>query len=245
MKKVLLLALLLSGCNYNRGETGAQGAPGESIVTTQPVYVEVPAEEVIEVEPTEEELLKQEIEQIVQDENGYRELLGQNLLSKGLSCSVQKVNSGQCISSSSTAQGCNSGNVINTSGNTAYSYLYSGQFNQPSGAGSGVNGLIPSGLRPLFVNLNFVIRCTGQIVVLESGYYSFSLDSDDGSILTVDGQQVVNNDNNHGMTLKSGVKFLRKGVRSFSLQYAQTGSGQFGLILKVNGELVNKDLFYR
>ena len=57
--------------------------------------------------------------------------------------------------------------------------------------------------------------------------------------LTIDGTQVVNNDNNHGMTLVSGTKFLRRGVKSFSIQYAQTGSGNYGLELKAGGAAID------
>lgn len=76
-------------------------------------------------------------------------------------------------------------------------------------------------------------------MVRETDYYDFSVESDDGSILTIDGTQVVNNDNNHGMTLRSGTKFLRRGVKSFSLWYAQTGSGNYGLVLKAGGEAID------
>lgn len=229
MKKFMMFGLMvaalgLTACAPQKGDRGDAGAPGADA----PVPAPAPVDE-----------LQDQIDALVQDENDYRLGLGQTMLSEGLSCSVQKVNSGQCLSSSSTAQGCNSGNVINTSGNTTYTYLYKGWFNQLNSGGSDVNTLLPASLRSLFVGQNFVIRCSGQVVVLETGWYDFSVESDDGSILTVDGAQVVNNDNNHGMTIRTGSKFLRRGVKSFSLVYAQTGGGNFGLVLQANGSLID------
>lgn len=223
---VLLAALALTtACapqKGDKGDTGGIGPVGPAAPTPAPV-----------------DEVQEDINTLLQDENDYRLGLGQTALTAGLSCSVVKVNSGQCLSSSSTAQGCNSGNVINTTGNTTYSYTYKGNFTKLDGDSASVNTLLPANIRSQFVNQNFVIKCSGYIVVRETDYYDFSVESDDGSILTIDGTQVVNNDNNHGMTLRSGTKFLRRGVKSFSLWYAQTGSGNYGLVLKAGGEAID------
>lgn len=221
MKKfcTIFATLILAACAGPKGDKGDQGPQGEPAPT--PVVDTVQAA----------------IDAEVALENEYRLGLGQTILSSGLSCSVVKVNSGQWLSSSSPGYNAGQGVVV-TSGNTTYTYLYKGDFNQENSSGGAPNILLPVTLQPLFINTNYKISCTGQIVVLESGWYNFSVSSDDGSILTVDGTQVVNNDGNHGITTKSGSKYLRRGVKSFSVQYAQTGGGNFAMILKANNALI-------
>lgn len=55
----------------------------------------------------------------------------------------------------------------------------------------------------------------------------------------MDGTQVINNDGNHGMVLVSGTKYLRRGVRSIKIEYAQTGGGAFGLVLLAGGQSID------
>ncbi len=231
MKNVLLVTLamfVLSACGPGfKGDTGEQGPAGPQ-GPTAPIPTPAPTPVVDEVQVDIDALLK--------DENDYRLGLGQTELSSGLSCSVVQVASGAWLSTSSP--GYPGSGIIVTTGST-YSYLYKGSFSQPDSIGADPILLLPSGLRPMFAGKNFKISCSGYIVVRETGYYDFSLNSDDGSILTVDGTQVVNNDNNHGMTLKNGTKFLRRGVRSFSIQYAQSGGGNYGLILQANGSTID------
>jgi hypothetical protein len=222
MKKFILLGmslLMLAGCGQkgDKGDAGIPGAPAPTPAPTPTPTVDV---------------IQEDIDALVKDENDYRLGLGQTALTVGLSCSVVQVASGQWLSTSSP--GYPGSGVIVTTGST-YSYLYKGSFTQPDSAGSDPILLLPPSIRPMFIGKNFKISCSGYIVVRETNYYDFSLNSDDGSILTIDGGQVVNNDNNHGMTLKNGTKFLRRGVRSFNIQYAQTGGGNFGLILQAGG----------
>jgi hypothetical protein len=176
-----------------------------------------------------------DIDFLLQDENDYRLAQGQTELSNGLSCTVQAIASGQWLSSSSP--GYNAAQGVVAMNGTAYSYLFKNMFNQPNATGP--NSLLPLAIQPLFLSNKYRISCTGQIVVLETAYYSFELNSDDGSILTINGAQVINNDGNHGMTIKSGTILLRRGVRTFALLYAQTGAVNFGLILKANDELID------
>jgi hexosaminidase len=97
----------------------------------------------------------------------------------------------------------------------------------------------------LFVDKNYRISCSGQIVITQSGHYPFELSSDDGSVLRIGGSVVISNDGNHAMTLRSGSRYLREGVHPFNLDYAQTGGGNFGLTLTSGGTIVSGDLFYR
>lgn len=220
---IIVAATMFTACGI-KGDPGDIGPMGPSPSPTPTPNVDV---------------IQQDIDSLVNDENIYRLGLGQSSITNGLSCSVVEIVSGQWLSGSSPGAGA----VINTTGKTVYPYLYKGWFNQQT-ALSGTNNLLPTQLQPLYINKNYKISCSGFIVVTETNYYDFSLESDDGSILTVDGTQVINNDGNHGMTTITNTKFLRRGVRSFSIQYAQTGGGAFGLVLKAGGQTINPRVYF-
>lgn len=220
MKSVIILAAVLGLVACGRGDKGDQGDPAPTpAVSSQDA----------------------DIQAVVTDENSYRSTLGQTQLSAGLSCSVQTVASGQWLSSSSPGYNSGQGTIVLTG--SSYSFLLTQVIDQQDSPGNLANGLLPVPVQPLFINKNLKISCSGQIVVLQTAYYAFDTNSDDGSILTIDGTQVVNNDGNHGMTDKAGTKLLRRGVHSFSLVYAQTGSGNFGLILHANGADIDPKFF--
>lgn len=225
MKNVLILAAILMASLLS-----ACGQQGEVIreTTVLPAPIVPPSPPAI-VDPIQEDL-----NAVLKEENDYRSGLGQSVLSQGLACTVQALGAGQWLSSASPGYNAGQGVVAVLAGSSAYAYLYKGLFNQPDST-SGPNILLPNALQPMFLSNNYKISCSGQIIVLETGYYSFDLNSDDGSILTVNGTQVINNDGNHAMTAKTGTVFLRRGVRTFSILYAQTGAGNFGLVLKANG----------
>ena len=177
----------------------------------------------------------QQVNAIVTNENAYRESLGQTLLSSGLSCTVQAVASGSYLSSASPGYTVAQALVMT---GLSYSYLLTNGFDQAN-SNAGPNSIITPQLQPLFLNNNYKVVCTGQLVVLEDGYHSFVVSCDDGAILTVDNTVVVNNDGNHGITTVTGSKNLRTDtVHSFSLQYAQSGAGQFAMILSMDGSLL-------
>lgn len=218
---LIAAAVGLAGCQKgDKGDSGGQGAPA-------PVPVVTPQQA--------------DIAAVLADENSYREAQGQTELSSGLSCSVQAVSSGQWLSSSSPGYQAAQGVVVLTG--SSYSYLLTSYINQGDTAGNQPMSILPAAIQPLFLSKNLRISCTGQIVVLDTGYYAFDVNSDDGSILTIDGTQVVNNDGNHGMTDKAGTKLLRRGVHTISLLYAQTGAGNFGLILLANGQLIDPSFY--
>lgn len=225
LSMVILMVFALSGCG--KGDTGNTGAAGPAGPTGP--QAQVPAET--------------DVQQLVDAENAYREGLGQTELSQGLSCTVQLVGSGQWLASNSPGYQSSQGVVTALAGSTSYSYLFGSSFNQPDSSG-GVNSLLPTAIQPLFVGQNYKINCSGQIVVTQSGYYGFDMNSDDGSILTIDGSQIINNDGNHAMTDKSGTKYLRQGVHTFNLAYAQSGGGNFGLILQANSALIPGSVWY-
>ncbi|MES2330034.1 MAG: alpha-L-fucosidase [Bacteroidota bacterium] len=59
----------------------------------------------------------------------------------------------------------------------------------------------------------------GYINIDKTAGYAFFTTSDDGSILEIDGAEVVNNDGNHGSTEKEGKCFLEKGYHKIKLRY--------------------------
>lgn len=230
MKKMMFVFMMIGLFGCGQGDTGIQGPVGP-MGSPGPVGPEVGQN------------TDRNVQELIDDENFYREGLGQTELSQGLSCSVQLVGSGQWLASSSPGYNASQGVVTALAGSTSYTYLFTGSFNQVDTA-SGSNTLLPTQVEPLFVGQNYKINCSGQVVVTQSGYYGFDLNSDDGSILTVDGSQVINNDGNHSMTDKSGTKYLREGVHTFNLLYAQSGGGNFGLVLQWNNKTVPGNVWY-
>lgn len=230
---VTTVFLMVTACGRGpMGNTGAQGAAGP----TGPA-APVPPPPVIDP-------IQQQIDSLVTEENAWRESQGQTMLSKGMSCTVQAISSGGFLSTSSpnyvaascTANPLSAYCAVVTTG-SSYPFLGS-NFDQVN-SNSGPNSIITDPyIQSLFTSNNYKINCSGQLVVLEDGYQGFSMSSDDGAILTVNGSQVINNDGNHGITTVSGVKLLRAGVYSISVLYAQSGAGQFALILNMNGAVL-------
>ncbi len=71
----------------------------------------------------------------------------------------------------------------------------------------------------------FGLQYHGYIDVPETGIYSFYLTSDDGSVLSVDGKTVVDNDGLHSAVERSGEIALEKGLHYFSLDFIEGGGG--------------------
>lgn len=217
MKKFLLclVILALSACAGDKGDTGARG-PAAPVPAVTPFEADVAA--------------------LVADENDYRLGLGQSALTSGLSCRLHTFTSGDRIQASIAGH-----NTLAGLSQVA-SFSYSGPFNQPdSPVGSGLN-VLPEPLMSTYQNM-FLLRCEGYLVVTETDYYLWELSSDDASLLYIDGSKVIDNDNNHGITSVMGSKYLRRGVHSFRLDFAQAGGGNQALILKVDGASVNSLLY--
>ena len=65
----------------------------------------------------------------------------------------------------------------------------------------------------------------GYIKIEQKGGYSFYTNSDDGSILCIDGREIVNNDGNHGAEEKEGKCLLEKGYHKIQVRYFDSGGG--------------------
>lgn len=65
----------------------------------------------------------------------------------------------------------------------------------------------------------------GYIRINQTGGYTFYTTSDDGSILTINDKEIVNNDGNHGSVEKEGKCLLEKGYHKIKLMYFDAGGG--------------------
>lgn len=68
----------------------------------------------------------------------------------------------------------------------------------------------------------------GYINIPETGAYRFWTESDDGSLLSIDGELIVDNNGDHGMTEKSGIALLQQGWHGIRIIYFNSG-GNAGL----------------
>ncbi|HTR82305.1 MAG TPA: alpha-L-arabinofuranosidase C-terminal domain-containing protein [Bacteroidota bacterium] len=115
----------------------------------------------------------------------------------------------------------------------------------PLRSGTTENVSIPEGT----ARLNFGLQFSGYIKIDADGIYQFSITSDDGSALSIDGSDVVTNDGRHAMVERSGSLFLTKGYHSVEIAFFQAGGGS-GLKLlmegpgKTKGPVENSSLFY-
>lgn len=92
--------------------------------------------------------------------------------------------------------------------------------------------MIPEGVKG---NIGLIIK--SLINIPETGIYTFRLFSDDGSLLTVDGALVVDNDGAHSPYEKIGQKALEKGLHPVELRYFDHNGGLLNLdVLSPDGE---------
>lgn len=71
----------------------------------------------------------------------------------------------------------------------------------------------------------FGVRFTGVIEVPRDGEYTFWLNSDDGSILDIQGRRIVDNDGDHGPVTKRGRIRLTAGPHPLEVRFYQNGGG--------------------
>ena len=87
----------------------------------------------------------------------------------------------------------------------------------------------------------FAINYTGYISVPADGQYTFYLSSDDGSLLFIDGVQVVNNDGTHMMIEQGNTIGLQAGLHAISVGYFNQ-TGYEGLQISYSGPGLSKQL---
>ena len=76
----------------------------------------------------------------------------------------------------------------------------------------------------------FGMDCTSKIKAPVDGSYTFSVTSDDATKLYIDGRQVIDNDNQHGMQTRTGNLYLKAGLHKIRLGYQQ-GNSDKGLYM--------------
>jgi len=81
----------------------------------------------------------------------------------------------------------------------------------------------------------FALQCTGYLSVPEDGVYTLGVRSDDGSVLWVDGERLIDNDGLHDKQEKRGETALAAGLHSIRLGYIQWSYGAI-LELWLGGE---------
>ena len=79
--------------------------------------------------------------------------------------------------------------------------------------------------------LNYEARLSGAINLTSPGIYTFGTTSDDGSMLWVDGNMIVNNNAYQGATTKTGtINITTPGLHNITVGYYQGGGGE-GLLV--------------
>lgn len=73
--------------------------------------------------------------------------------------------------------------------------------------------------------LNYGISFDGYLRVESDGFYQFVVESDDGSVLQIDDEVVVDNDGNHSSRQVTGHIPLRQGFHKIKLKYYQSEGG--------------------
>jgi hypothetical protein len=227
MSKYILIAVsfLMIGCG---------NAKFQAVNPTPDEIAVIPPEE---PGPVVEDALQKVIDQIIEDENDFRVGSGLSVLSPGLSCKLYTITGGSRIQSTS-----GSNTTLQNKVQVA-SYTHMGVFNQETSSINDGMNVLPSLLRGIFKNM-YYLQCVGSIVITESDFNLFELTSDDASLLYINNSLVVDNDNAHGPTLKSGQRYLKKGVHTIRLDYAQTAGGQQALILEQNGDILPSRLLF-
>ena len=77
-------------------------------------------------------------------------------------------------------------------------------------------------MKPLSTAI-FSVQWKGWMMITESGEYTFATNSDDGSFLSIDGQQVVDNGGAHGLKKATGTISLEKGSHQIEVLYFTIG----------------------
>jgi hexosaminidase len=72
---------------------------------------------------------------------------------------------------------------------------------------------------------SFGLKIKGYIDVPETGIYSFFFTCDDGGVVYIDNELVIDNDGQHSAVLKSGQAALEKGAHPFQIDFLEGGGG--------------------
>jgi hexosaminidase len=73
--------------------------------------------------------------------------------------------------------------------------------------------------------LRYGVTFDGYLRVQSDGFYQFAVESDDGSVLQIDDEVVVDNDGNHASRIVNGQIPLRQGFHKLKVKYYQSEGG--------------------
>ena len=80
-------------------------------------------------------------------------------------------------------------------------------------------------------NTQYAMVLESTVTIKVKACYEFSLDSDDGSILWINEEKIVDNDGGHGMTMKKDSVVFEPGTYPVKVWYFQSLADRFGCIL--------------
>ncbi len=94
-------------------------------------------------------------------------------------------------------------------------------------------------LKPATREDHFGLEFMSWLKVPETQIYKFIILSDDGSVLSIDGEEIVNNDGSHSLKDESRIIGLEKGFHKFELLYFEDYAGD-SLELMIHSLTINK-----
>lgn len=166
-------------------------------------------------------------------DQGEQGLPGTPATSPGLSCSVHDMADSQADNQQVL-------NLIKNSPSVGVFTL--GQLNVgDSLAANGFPGM-PSELQALVGTSGYALDCDGYIDVPHSGTYLLKLLSDDGVVLKVNNEILVDRQTQHPPTTDSVSKLLNKGLNKLNVMYYQGRLTQVALQLKWSGPLTTEQV---
>jgi hypothetical protein len=80
----------------------------------------------------------------------------------------------------------------------------------------------------------FAIDDKGRFWISNPGRYRFRLESDDGAILSIDEETIINSDGIHSLARKTGTADLTDGIHDIRISYFQGPRYQIALILEIS-----------
>lgn len=95
---------------------------------------------------------------------------------------------------------------------------------------------------------HFAYEFNSYLKIPEKGLYKFKVSSDDGAVIYIDGQEVINNDGSHTLSSKEGIIGLEAGFHEIKVLYFEDYMGnklQLGMLgLTVDYKQIPDDILY-